>query len=333
MNSRKNDSGNKKLQDLVLFNDISNEIQEIEEISKTSEDIDQENKIKLSTELVPHMGKYRYTSRLKNESSAPIREVKIKIQYPSFLKLSRTIPPTIVHTASQEEEDEINKEQVKVEFDKLAESEMKQVILYFNPDDYQEGAEIKSFAAFINKKDYVRVINSEPLKIGIREITIQPKIIPSAQIADFVKNPDIRKAIKSIGIGIEKDLDYEFLFNRLEVVLRAKGFQFITKDKDKHILWYFGTDLESNNDLLVIGQEKNKKLEWIVTSKDPELIISVITMLMHELKENLLRMGVIDSEKQIHDLDCKACGNVLPEFPDKSKLVTCSKCGVEQVVW
>jgi hypothetical protein len=322
---------NKTLQDLVIFNDISTEVKDIEGISKTSEDIDQENQIKLFTELIPHMGKYRYSSRLHNESNAPITEVKIKIQYPSFLKLTHTIPPTISHVGNKEEEDV--SEQVKVEFDELNENEKKEVVLYFNPSDSLEQAEIKSFAAFINKDDYARVINSEPLQIGLKEISIQPKIIPSAQISEFVKNPEIRKAIKSIGLGLEKSLDYEFLFNRLEVVLRAKGFQFIAKDKEKHILWYYGTELDSDNDLLVVGQEKNHKLEWIVTCKDPELIIAVITTLMHELKENLLRMGIIDSQGQVYDLDCKACGYVLPEFPEKGKLVSCDKCGIEQIVW
>jgi len=334
MESGENNSKNKKLQDLVLFEDISTIVKDREKISKRSEDIDQENKIKLFTELTPHMGKYRYSCKLNNESNYPIKEVKIKIQYPSFLELKRTIPPTIVHTPTQEkEEEEDNIELIKIEFDEMKKGEDKEVVLYFRPSDNQKEADIKSFAAFINKDDYVRVINSEILTISLNEIIIQPKIIPSAQVAEFIKNPNIRKAIKSIGIGKEKELDYVFLFNRLEIVLRAKGFQFIAKDKDKHIVWYFGTDLESNQDILVVGQEKNKKLEWIVTCKDPELIISVILTLMHELKENLLRMGIIDDENQIYDLECKACGYALPRFPEKGKLVTCSKCGVEQIVW
>ncbi|MFO7795909.1 MAG: hypothetical protein ACQERB_05060 [Promethearchaeati archaeon] len=335
MESGEKDNGNNKLQDLVLFGDMKSEIRTLEKISKKTEDIDQENQIKLYTELNPQLGKYKYVCMLKNESRAPIKEVKIKIQYPLFLKLTRTIPPTIYHTQIEDKEiEEQSFEQIKVEFDKIQGTENKQITLYFNPtDSLEEQGEIKSFAAFINKDDYVRVINSEPLNIGLKEISIQPKIIPSSEIAEFVNHPEIKKAIKSLGLGSSKPLDYEFLFNRLEVVLRANNFQYITKDKEKHIMWYFGNDLESGNDVLVIAQENNRKLEWIVTSKDPDLIISTITRLTHELKENLLRMGIISSEDQVYNLECKACGNILPKFPEKGKIVSCSKCGVEQVVW
>ncbi|MBD3196086.1 MAG: hypothetical protein GF317_13595 [Candidatus Lokiarchaeota archaeon] len=336
MNEKNNDLEADKLQKLILFDDSNvSESQALSEQTKVSEEIDQKDNIKLLNELKPIGGKFQYNATISNESLALIKEVNIKIEYPNFLELNRSIPPTltIVPPRITEEDEEITTTQVKIEFDKIPEGQLKKISLFFNPLQSNEEGEIRTFAAFVNVDDYIRVINSEPMMINLKQTNIQPQIIPSSQIADFLKQAEIKKSIRSIGIGKEEKLDYEFIFNRLEVILRANNFQFIAKDKKKQIIWYFGEDLESNTDILVIGQVKSNKIEWITVSENPLLNISLLTQFSNELEENLVRLGIINSDDQLFILDCKACGYVLPKFPKKGKSVECKKCGVDQTIW
>ncbi len=322
------------IKDLVFFEDIDSEAEEKKEIPKVTKEIDQQTNIILSTELIPYLGKFKYTSILSNESFAPINDVKVKIQYPSFLELSRSIPPTITNLDIEKDEDEEeNIELIKLEFSNINANETKEISLFFTPKNIINEGKIRTFSAFVNNDGYIRVIESEPLKIDINQVVLQPKLIPSSKIAEFLKDNDVRKAIRSYGIGINQKLDLDFLFNRLEVILRANNLQYITKDEKKKILWYFGIDLETNSDVLVVGQIKENKIEWIISTKNPNLIISLLVLLSSELKDVLLRMGIIDSINNLYNLECKACGSVLPAFPTKGKSIKCQNCHLDQIVW
>ncbi|MBY9007717.1 MAG: hypothetical protein KGD63_13305 [Candidatus Lokiarchaeota archaeon] len=330
MSYKEEDSDESNIKDLIFFEEIDSKAKEIKEIPKVTEEIDQQNNIKLSTELLPHLGKFKYTSILNNESNAPINNIKIKVQYPGFLELTRSIPPTITNIDIEDEE---NLELVKLEFSNIQANEIKDVTLFFTPKNIINEGKIRTFSAFVNKDGYIRVIESEPLKINIDKIVLQPKLIPSSKIAEFLKGQEIRKAIRSYGIGINQNIDLDFIFNRLEVILRANNLQYITKDKKKRILWYFGNDLESNSDILVVGQIKEKKIEWIISSNNQSLIISLLVILSSELKDVLLRMGIINSTDNLYNLECKFCGYVLPNFPNKGKSAKCQNCNLDQVVW
>ncbi|MBY8982477.1 MAG: hypothetical protein KGD57_05995 [Candidatus Lokiarchaeota archaeon] len=332
MNSKEKNYEDNKVKDLVLFEDLSFKAGEIEEAPKISEEIDQENKIKLSTELVPHLGKFKYSSILKNESSAPINNIKIKVEYPNFLELTRSIPPTITNVEIEDDEEE-NIEQIKVEFLDIKGNDSKKVILFFIPKNNINEGKIRTFSAFVNIDGYIRVIESEPLKININPVVLQPKLIPSSEIAEFINSSDVRKAIRSYGIGNKKDLDLDFIFNRLEVILRANNLQYITKDKKKRILWYFGNDLETKSDLLVVGQVVENKIEWIISCNNQNVLMSVLVILSSELKDVLLRMKIIDSLDDLYQLECKACAYILPKFPKKGNTIKCQNCNIEQVVW
>lgn len=174
------------------------------------EQVDQENKIKLSYDLVPYSASYRYSILLKNESLAPITEIKAIIKFPAFLKISRYSP--LVLESKQSKSDKKGYKQLQFEIEELSEKSETQIICYFSPNSNNNIGELSTYITFVNNKDYIRVINSKPIEIRIKPATIQPKIIPSSEITTFLKTKDMKKGIKSLGIPLKKKNQFGFIF-------------------------------------------------------------------------------------------------------------------------
>lgn len=329
MKVKKDGTNPEKTKNLVIFK--SKEDQKSKKLPKYSfETIDQENKIKLLHEFKPYGGHYVLSIQLLNESLAPISEVKIKINYSNFLTLTRSYPPTIYIP-----EPIIEGEMFKIilEFDELNERSKKQINLHFTPLSLGVEGEIKTIVTYVNNKDFVRVLNSDPVNIMLDKITINPKIIPSSYVREFSQIPRMKRASKSLGFGIQGNFDPDLYFNLLEQVFLRNSLQLITKDSEKRILWYFGSDLESRDDVLIIGQVVSNKVEIIGTSKNHHVLISFLTSFSNEFKEHLIIREIVNNLDDIHDLECKYCGAILPYFPKKGEEIQCSKCKYEQLLW
>ena len=185
----------------------------------------------------------------------------------------------------------------------------------------------------MNNKDFIRVLNSGPINILLEKITINPKIIPSSYVREFSLIPGMKRAIKSLGVGSSGIYDPDLYFNLLEQVFLRNNLQLITKDPERKILWYFGSDLESRDDFLIVGQIASNKVEIIGTSKNHHVLISFLTSFSNEFKEHLLLREIVNKLEDIHDLECKSCGAILPYFPKKGEEIICTKCKYEQLVW
>jgi len=329
MKVKKDGTNPEKTKNLVIFK--SKEDQKSKKLPKYSfETIDQENKIKLLHEFKPYGGHYVLSIQLLNESLAPISEVKIKINYSNFLTLTRSYPPTIYIP-----EPIIEGEMFKIilEFDELNERSKKQVNLHFTPLSLGVEGEIKTIVTYVNNKDFVRVLNSDPFNIMLDKITINPKIIPSSYVREFSQIPRMKRASKSLGFGTQGNFDPKLYFNLLEQVFLRNSLQLITKDPEKRILWYFGSDIESRDEVLIIGQVVSNKVEIIGTSKNHHVLISFLTSFSNEFKEHLIIREIVNNLDDIHDLECKYCGAILPYFPKKGEEIQCSKCKYEQLLW
>ncbi|TXT53448.1 MAG: hypothetical protein BAJALOKI2v1_960010 [Promethearchaeota archaeon] len=328
-----NDSKSNKIHGLVLFEET--EIEEEEEFTEEKaaklEEVSQENKIKLQTELKPYGDQYLYRIIVENQSEAPITEVKVKVNYPSFLELKRSSPPTVSFDTNNSNDDDL--EHIKIMFDEVSKKDQKRINLFYTPKTLTNGEGISSVITFVNNQDLVRVINSKEITIDLSALSIHPKIIPSSNIKKFVAKPDVKRAIKSLGILIEDELDLDEIFAQVNLILRMNNFQLIAKDLEKKIVWYFGTELESKQDILIIGQINKRKIEWLATSRDPHILIPLLTMVKQDFIERLKRLKMIDSPDQIMELNCKNCGYVLPELPKVGEMVECTKCHLEQKVW
>jgi len=330
---------------LVLFKEpTTQEIKKFESVSL--EYIDQEDKINLVCKSEPFGGNYLYSLVISNKSVDPITEIKIRsnksvdpiteikirVRFPRFLKLCRSTPPTITIETINFEEDE-EEIQVKIEFEILKGKAQKQINLYFCPLSLEENGEIRSSVTFLNNVDFVRAIDTDAITIQFDPFSIERKILPSAEVRKFLQKTEIKKAIKSIGIGIEKFFDENYFFKQITKIIQDQNFQLIIKDDDNKIVWFFGAELVSGNDVLVIGQIVSGKIEWLAASQNHPLLISILTKFVNTFKEEMIILKQINSEDQIYHLECKYCGNILSSFPGKGKSIECDKCNYEQVIW
>lgn len=336
MAKKNNDQNPEDTHELLLFDSLS--VQKSKKVEpEPLEYIDQENKIKMIYKLVTFGGNYLYSLLIMNQSADPITEVKIRIIIPDFFRLSRSTPPTVT-IESLKSDDEGNKEgyiekQVKMEFELLNGNSQKQINLYLCPLKLEMKGKIRSFITFVNNADFIRAIDTDSINIELDPFSIERKIIPQSEIKRFLEKPWIRKANKSIGIGLEGIFDEDYFFEQIIKTIQDSNFQLILKNHSNKISWFCGTDLVSGNDILVIGQIVTGKIEWLAASINPHLIISILTNFVNEFKREMILLGHISSEDQVFQLECKYCGNVLPYFPGKSKTIECNKCNYEQTIW
>lgn len=319
-----------EVHDLVLFKEKKAPESKQQDIYSL-ENVDQENKIKIISELAPYSGNYRFSVLILNESSAPITEVKFRIKFPDFMQFNRLSPPTLSYNSPKTDEKGVK--QINFEFEELAENTKKQISVFLSPATESNKGLINVNVTFVNNKDFVRAINVDATEITILPISIEPKIIPSNQISPFLQKSSIKKAIQSMGIGVEGEMNKELYFNHIEQILRINNFQVIAKDDQKKILWVFGNEVESKEEILVIGQIVANKIEFLATSKNHSALVSLLTKISNDFKKRLLSMGLIKNISSVFELECKFCGAILAQFPKKGASIECKNCHEEQVVW
>ncbi len=318
-----------KAHDLVFFK-TKEETRAKEVDTYSFEKVDQEDKIKLATDYRPFSSHFQYSIFIDNQSSAPITEMKIKIKFPEFFTFSRCFPPTINVPNIKTEK---NVKIINLEFDELNENSNKQIHLHFTPNFLNNTGEIRTIVTYVNNKDTIRVLDSRPTEIIIDGITIEPKVVPSSFVREFAQQPGIKKAIKSLGVGTEYKVDPELFFEILEHLFYIINFQLVAKDLNKKILWYYGTESLIKEDVLVIGQIVANKIEFIASSLNHYLLISLLTQITNDFKDEMMSKGIVKSYDDIYDLECKNCGSIFPYFPQKKELVACKNCNYEQVIW
>jgi hypothetical protein len=325
-------SNTHEIHGLVLFKTQKIQENNIQKGTFSFEDVDQENKIKFSYDFIPFSAIYRYSILLKNESFAPITEIKAIIKFPEFLTLTRYSPPNLSIAFSKTDEQGIK--QIHLEIDELSEKNQTQTNFYFTPDSVDIKGKLNTYITYVNNKDYIRVLNSEPIEITLNPLIIQPKIIPTNEINKFLKVEGIKKSIKSLGMGIKNEMNSDLFFNHVEQIIKIQKFQLIAKDKEKRIAWFFGTELISNEDILVIGQIVSNKVEILAASKNSQILVALLTKLSIEYKKSILNVGgIIDSINEIYNVECKFCGTVLHYFPKKGESIECKTCHKEQIIW
>jgi len=329
MSERREPKGDSGVHGLVLFGESARQKAKEKDIY-SFENVDQENKIKIISQLAPHGSQYRYSVLIINESVAPVTEVKLRIKYPNFLTLIRITPATAFSPPKKEEKDI---EQVLVELEQISEHSKKQINFYFDPKSVNNKGKISTYTTFVNTQDFVRVINTESIIMNIEKISLMPKVIPGQEIQDFLKKKGIKKAVKSLGIAIKTPPDLLIQLNHLEQVIKMQNLQLVAKDENKHILWFYGTDIHSKEDILVIGQLTADKIEFLAASKNHQLLIVLLAILTEDFKKRILSTGIISSTAQILDVECKFCGNILPYFPEQNELIECHNCHKEQTLW
>jgi hypothetical protein len=330
MSNRKDPQQREDIKGLVVFGEERTQKSQQQQGVAPLEYIDQEDKIKLVYDFKPFGANYLFSLLIANQSRAPITEIKMRVRYPDFLFLSRSVPPTVSIDSLDLEEGEF---QTRIEFAKVDALSEKQVNLFFNPTRLEDEGTIRAYITFVNNADFVRALDSDPIIVSFDPITIERKIMPTSEVSKFLNQTEIRKAIKSVGIAIDNPYDDNYYFTLVQQTIQQFNFQLITEQKDKKIAWYFGTELVSSKDILVIGQIVANKLEWLCASQDASILISLLTNIYNEFINRLVINNIITDVDQVINLECKNCGAILPRFPKKRTEIECPKCKYEQTVW
>jgi hypothetical protein len=318
-----------QIQELIIFKGKLAQIKTEKKVI-SSEVVEQEDNIKFYYELAPFGAVYRYSCLISNESNAPITEIKTKIKIPKNLQLSRYSPSNIkIDKSKSDSEFQV----INANFEKLDGNSKQQINLFLNLLNLNINSEISTSISYVNAKDLIKAHNATPTKVILSPGKIEPKIIPSFQVTEFLKIEGIKKAIKSFGVGIEGKPYTELYYNQVNELLKKHNFQLITKDDTKKIAWYFGTNLDSKEDILIIGQIVSNKVEFLAASKNPSIIIYVLNSLEIDFKSRISSLSLVKID-QIYNLECVQCGNILPTFPNKKGVaVKCQKCNKEQIIW
>jgi hypothetical protein len=329
LEEKQNKNTQKNIKKLVLFGDSApQEIKKKESISL--EYVDQEDKIKLSSVLEPFGANYVFSLLIINQSDAPITEVKTRIRFPDFLTLVRSTPPTLTMDTLDTESYE---KQVKIEYAEIKGRYQRQINLFLCPSGLEENGEIKSFVTFVNNADFIRALDSEPIQIIFDPYTIERKILPTVEVKNFVKKSSVKKGKRSIGLALDKPFDINFFYNQCSKIIESQNFQLIAKDKTNKRSWFFGNELVSGDDVLLMIEVNSGKIEWSAASENPNIVVTILTSILNQFKEEMVLLGIINSTEQIYNLECKYCGTALPYFPTKGKTIKCIKCNYEQTVW
>lgn len=315
---------------LVIFRGRLAQIksEEVKKVPKL-EEIDQENKIKISTEIYPFGASYRYSLFLINECLAPVREFRVRLKFPNLFNLTRHYPPSLILATSKTRDGET---QINFEIDELNGNNTQYINFYISPLAMKATGKITTAASYINNKGFIRAINVEPSEVQIKPIALEQKTLPSEEIGVFLKKKEIKKAIKSMGVGTKKKPDLTLFFNHITQLIKLHNFKLIVKDEKNRIAWYFAREIESNEDILVIGQIVANKVEFLAASINPYSLVSLLTNLSIDFKKSITSTGYVVID-QIYNLECKFCGNILPSLPKKGDSIECQKCNNEQVIW
>ncbi|MHA2390549.1 MAG: hypothetical protein ACXAEX_01155 [Promethearchaeota archaeon] len=319
------------IQGPLIFKDITpSQVEKKDEYSV--EKINQEDDIIFINNLNPQANRYQYSIILKNNSSFPISDVKIEVISPKFLTYSGCYPKTVDITPfADNSEDNLNS--FKITLGKLRENNSKEIHLHFIPNTLHATAEFKSILTYINHKEKLKNLKSKPIELQVDQIIISPKVILSSEIREFSQSPGNKRILYSLGIGTTKKIDTTKILDDMKNFFQYHSFQLITKDTDRGILWFCGTDIRSSSDILILCRIGSNQIEVIVFSKKPIILVPFLFSFSKIIQERLSKHKVINPKKNLYELICVNCGSVLSYFPRKGESIICNKCNYDQIVW
>lgn len=285
--------------------------------------VDQEGKIKIVPESSVLGSNFRYAIVIVNESTAPITQIGIKLEYPQFLTLNR-LKPKLNYKLN--EKDRL----ISLTVQQLEGQSKVQINFYFNPIKFGKG-QLKNSLLYINNQDFVRSLETQLFDINLAERTFIPTDIPSSEIANITKAAKF-KGIKSY--GKPDNLQVINAFTSMTHLIQTSNFHQVLKKEEgeNNTAWFYGTDQLTNDGVLIITQTLNNKMEIIsmTTSDDPNINISILTKLAYDLRKRLFNTGTISSIDALDELTCDYCGGIFDHYPIKGEEIICKFCNKKQ---
>ncbi|MHA1821545.1 MAG: hypothetical protein ACTSU2_00185 [Promethearchaeota archaeon] len=326
---------------VVLFDGADNESNEEPSVSSKAEQLEQiymtkqkefiksESKERSQDDLIGLMVKLGYvganirlTIKITNASELPITELLIKLNFADNIEFLKTKPNY---------EAKIENNTLSIKLPDLKGKKAIGFYVYFKLISLGHGI-ISGKFQYVNYQDYVRFILIDNFEYNLKPPKIIEADIPTFEIEKYSSQKGMKKDIRSFGKPDQmKELT---AFNHVQQIVESYGFKLINKveKEDSLIAWYFGQTESLDNDVLIVGQVYNNKIEFFAASLNPLILSSLLVAFSIDLKKRLLTSGVVSSEEEIYDLYCKNCNGVLPYFPRPGEVVVCKYCGTENIV-
>lgn len=295
--------------------------------SKQTEFVKAESREKSQEDLIDVVVKLGYVGsyikvgvKILNTSTDFITGIMIKLIYSNELEVFQ-VKPNLDHN--------LLSQGVGVKIPRIDACSAGYANIYFKSESLGIG-KISGQVQYITHDDYARFIPIDPMYYNLNPPKITPIEIPKETIQAFTKQEGIKKDIRSY--GLPDTMKPQTAFKHIKDILgKSYNFQYLTEimKEDQLITWFFGeTDegFDEEEQIMVVGQLVNRKIEFYASSFNEQLISSLLTGFSIDLKKRLVNSGVVESEKEIYDLYCSKCGGVLPRFPEPGEEIKCKWC-------
>lgn len=298
------------------------EVKQKDFIKAKTKETSQEDLIRLEVHLSYTGSNIRIALSISNNSDKSITEVTIKLIYSETLEFSHVTP---------EFESSILSSGLSINLPNLMSNSKTSLKIYFKSETLGMGS-IKGQLQYVNYQDFVRFIRIEPLYYDLNPPSIIPLNVSKLTLENFSKMDGLKKDIRSY--GLPDNINPKVVFNHIMSIIEHYNFQLISKieEKDQYIAWYFGQTTDKENNIMVVGQIVNKKIEFYASGFKEQLLSALLTGFSVNIKKRLVNSRAVESEDEIYELYCKKCGGVLPYFPKPAEPIKCKWCGQVNLV-
>lgn len=297
-------------------------------VSKTNK----EDKITVTNSLTPQGMYFRYSIIISNEKSESISDLNITIFTPIILEIKESYPQKLkIASTSKDNQDKSNI--INLELKILRGKSSEKIYFHFKSSGKLGNGEFVSILKYTDHNGKEKEIKSQSMKIHLEDLKILPKIISHLRIREITQIPGMKRTLISLGIGTTKKLNSKKIFETIEQIFVSYNFQFITKDKEKGILWIYGSESNSNHDILALSKIGINIIEIIAYSTNFIILSQFLCSLNNKIRSLLLTKKLIKPSTIIYELECDNCGESLPYFPKVGESIICIKCSHEQFIW
>jgi hypothetical protein len=329
--------GHQNSDTIVQFSEIeSNQIGQDMDLQTTQElelsrSKETSQKDLISIEIRFGIAGYKLTVRItiKNQSENAISKAKLKINYPTVLKLIG-IKPKVEFTKKDTS--------VDLNIGIISGGEEKQYVIYYRQTDISP-ISINGILQYASAGGFVRFLRLADIGYNLALPEIIPATIKPTEIKEVMKNPLNYKTI--VGFGIPPNINLVNMQKHLEQVAQNAGFLPVSsiakEDKNFFMTFFFGKSMTPTGkefNILVVPQIKNNKVMGIYGCCPYEQVISnLLRKLSLDLTNLLNNEGIIDSKVGLIDVNCIKCGTLLEGFTEKGDTIVCKRCNFAQKPW
>ncbi|MHA1585284.1 MAG: hypothetical protein ACTSVU_00755 [Promethearchaeota archaeon] len=264
---------------------------------------------------------------VKNDSDAPIKEVKFRLNLLDDLQL--------IHSTSPLDE-EISLTPLIINMDDInSHSEIIYELQFSYQKDPKDFA-ITGFIQFRSEKGFARFVKAKKV---YWDLTI-PKFIQTKKSQEEIDSFLVQKGLESRiqGVGIP-GLDFSeqanvFLNKMVERLNLTECFHEYQKNLMK--TYYCGKidDFEDiGQEFVLIAQVKNMVLSYQIYALSSRYLSAFLYFLFQHLQAYFHESGILAQDQSLVHLSCQKCHKMLKIFPPKGEIIACKYCRLLQKVW